>query len=330
MSACTRRHFLAAAASAAAFAQTPPRAVNGWIDVHHHVLPDFWKQATSIPNNWSLEGSLAAMEANGVATSILSFTGPGPWLGLDKVAASRDLARRCNDFLARLAVDHPGRFGFFAALPLPDAEGALKEIEYAFDTLKADGAGLLSSYTDNKWLGEVGYAPVLAELNRRRATVYVHPYTPACCGNLMPNVRPQVLEWPHDTTRTVVNLLSSGAFAKFRDINWIFSHGGGTLPSLAGRIAQMMANQPDVKAAASQGVEAELRRLHFELANAANPASMAALMKVVPLANILFGTDYPFVPVEVTANGLKAAGLSAAELAQVSRGNAQRLLARWR
>jgi predicted TIM-barrel fold metal-dependent hydrolase len=246
------------------------------------------------------------------------------------VQASRDLARQCNEYQAKVASEHPGRFGFFTALPLPDPEGSLKELEYSFDTLKADGAGLLTSYGENKWLGEPAFAPVLAELNRRKATVYVHPYTPACCGTLMPNVRAQVLEWPHDTTRTIVNLLLSGTLARYRDIQWIFSHGGGTLPSLAGRIVQMTARQTEIPTAAPQGVEAELRRLHFEIANASHPASMAALTKLVPMSNILFGTDYPFVPVEETAKGLKAAGLSASDLNAVSRENAARLLPRWK
>jgi 6-methylsalicylate decarboxylase len=317
--------------SGAMRAQAPrPR---GWIDVHHHVVPEFWKKATGISQTWTLEQTLAAMDANGVATAIASFTGPGPWLGGipgGTVQASRDLARQCNEYQAKLMADHPGRFGFFAALPLPDAEGSLKEIEYAFDVLKADGAGLLTSYGENKWLGEPAFAPVLAELNRRKAVVYVHPYNPACCSTLMANVRAQVLEWPHDTTRTIVNLLLSGTFAKYRDIQWIFSHGGGTLPSLAGRIVQMTARQPEIPTAAPQGVEAEFRRLNFELANAANPASMAALMKLVPMTNILFGTDFPFVPMDVTANGLKAAGLNPGDLAAVSRENATRLLPRWK
>ena len=334
MSSTTRRHFLTAAAAAAALAGQTARATRGWVDVHHHLLPEFWRKATNTPQTWTLEQTLAAMDNNGVATAIASFTGPGPWLGgiltTGAVQASRDLARQCNEYQAKLVADHPGRFGFFAALPLPDPEGSLKELEYAFDTLKADGAGLLTSYGENKWLGEPAFAPVLAELNRRKAVVYVHPYTPACCGTLMANVRAQVLEWPHDTTRTIVNLLMSGTLAKYRDIQWIFSHGGGTLPSLAGRIVQMTARQPEIPTVAPQGVEAELRRLNFEVANATHPASMAALAKLVPMTNLLFGTDFPFVPVEVTANGLKAAGLNPADLVAVSRDNAGRLLPRWK
>ena len=158
----TRRHFLATAAAAGALAAQGQRGERGWIDVHHHVAPEFWKKATNIPQTWTIEQTLAAMDANGVATAIASFTGPGPWLGPANVQSSRDLARQCNEYQAKLVTDHPGRFGFFTALPLPDPEGSLKEIEYAFDTLKADGAGLLTSYGENKWLGEPAFAPVLA------------------------------------------------------------------------------------------------------------------------------------------------------------------------
>ena len=70
--------------------------------------------------------------------------------------------------------DHPGRFGVFAMLPMPYIDECLKEIEYAFDTLKVDGIGMMTSYGD-KWLGYPQFAPVFDELNRRKATVYTHP-----------------------------------------------------------------------------------------------------------------------------------------------------------
>jgi predicted TIM-barrel fold metal-dependent hydrolase len=324
----TRREFLAAGASAiAGLAHGQSAADVKLIDVHHHVLPDFWKKATSIPNAWGKELSLASMDKNGVATSILSMTAPGVWTG--DVEASRTLARQSNDFMAQLAKDHPGRFGVFAAIPLPDTEGSLKEIAYAFDVLKADGIGLITNYND-KWLGDASYAPVFEELNRRKAVVYTHPGGATCCGNLVPAVRPQVAEYPHDTTRAVLSLLFAGAFTKYRDVRFILSHGGGTVPYLAGRIVQMTSQQKDLPKLAPSGVEFELKRLFYEIAANANGPSMAALMELVPLEQILFGTDYPFVQTEATSDGMKKIRLNPAQVRAIARDNAGKLLPRWK
>ena len=138
------------------------------------------------------------------------------------------------------------------------------------------------------------------------------------------------IEYPHDSTRAVVSLLFAGVFAKYRDIKWIFSHGGGTIPYLSGRIVQMMSQQKGVADVAPQGVEYELKRLYYELANATAAPAMAALTKLVGIEQILFGTDYPFVPVEVTADGLLKSGLSQSDLRAIARDNATKLLPKWK
>ena len=149
----------------------------------------------------------------------------GFWFG-DRQAAVRT-ARRVNEYAADLVRSHPGRFGLFAIIPLPDTEASLREIEYAYSDLKADGIGLATSY-DDKWLGHPEYQPVLEELNRRKAVVFVHPTTPLCCRTLLPDVSPILIEIPQDTARAVTNLLFTGTFARFKDIRFIFTHAGGT------------------------------------------------------------------------------------------------------
>ena len=112
------------------------------------------------------------METEGIATSVLSFTSPGIWFG--DIDQTKALARQCNEFLSRLAADHPGRFGGFAFLPLPDIDAALSETAYALDELKLDGITLLTS-VDDKYIGHPYFEPLYAELNRRRAVVFIHP-----------------------------------------------------------------------------------------------------------------------------------------------------------
>ncbi len=228
----SRRLFLATLGAAGAgsllhglpsAAQTPGTPARR-IDIHQHfVSPGFYatlnlKNATSpIPGlaawkGYSPASAVEALDRVGIATAMLSITAPGVWFG--DVQEARKLAREMNEYAAaRLVSDYKGRFGLFAVLPLPDVEGSLKEIEYAFDTLKADGVGLLTSY-GNAWLGDPSFAPVLAELNRRKAVVYTHPTDSACCQNLIPRVANQMLEYPMDTTRTIASLIVSETAAK--------------------------------------------------------------------------------------------------------------------
>jgi predicted TIM-barrel fold metal-dependent hydrolase len=190
----------------------------------------------------------------------------------------------------------------FATAPLPDTEGSLREISYALDVLKAGGIGLMTSYSD-KYPSDSVYAPVLEELNRRKAVVYFHPFVPNCCPDIIPNIPFLLTELPHDTTRAITSLLFSGLFTHFREIRFIFSHAGGTLPMLADRISYYSAQMKDLADKTPDGVEFELRRLYYDIASSANPAGMAALMKVVDTSHILFGSDYPAVPVAYTAEG---------------------------
>ena len=146
------------------------------------------------------------------------------------------LARACNEFGAKLVQAHPTRFGLFATLPLPDVDASLKEIAYAYDTLKADGIGLLTSY-DDVWLGNKAFRPVMEELNRRKAVVAVHPTAANCCRNLeYGRLGPGSIEYGTDTTRAIIGVAFSGDATRFPEIRFIWSHAGGSLPFLAGRI----------------------------------------------------------------------------------------------
>jgi predicted TIM-barrel fold metal-dependent hydrolase len=137
-----------------------------------------------------------------------------------------------------------------------------------------------------------------------------------------------MVEYPHDTTRAITSLLFTGTLARLRDIRFIFSHGGGTLPMLAGRIAQLATPRDLEKIPA--GVEAELRRLYYEIANTAHRPAIAALTQVASVSQILFGTDYPFVPIRATADGITRVGLGAADARAIAYENVAMLLPRAR
>jgi len=340
----SRRTFLTALAAAGAStflpinihqAQGAPTDLKlGSIDVHHNVFPPAFLSAVmnqpagplSLARmvGWNAQRSLAEMDENRVATAITSITNPGIWLG--NAQSARKLARECNDYSAQLVKYHPGRFGFFAAIPLPDIQGALGEIEYSLDVLKADGIGLMTSYGD-KWPGDSDFNAVFDELNRRRAIVYFHPTAPNCCHQLIRDIPDPLIEFPHDTTRAITSLLYSGTFARCRDIRFIFSHAGGTIPMLAGRLTQTGALF-GIDRKLPNGVEYELKRLHYEIANSANRPAMAALMNLVPATQVLLGTDYPFIPMSATAGELSNLGLSIENLRAIRRDNAVALFPR--
>jgi len=300
------------------------------IDVHHHHAPPGFVAEIVARNTgqhalveWSPARSIAAMDEAGVAVALTSVAPPGVWYGDD--AAARRLARECNEFAARLAADHPGRFGIFAALPLPDIDGSLREIEYAFDVLKADGIGLLTSI-GNKWLGDQAFAPVMDELNRRKAVLYTHPTVCPACRNLIAEVPDHLLEFATDTTRTILSLLLTGTAARCPDIRFIFSHAGGTMPYLVERITWWAQVRPDLVAQMPNGPMHELERFFYDTAFAANRYALSSLLQLVSVPQVLYGTDFPFRTCKENIDGLIAYGFGASDLQAIGRDNALKLL----
>jgi predicted TIM-barrel fold metal-dependent hydrolase len=250
------------------------------VDFHHHYVPPRHLDAILAQREsgrtppWSAELSLEEMDRNGIATAICSLVQPGVWLG--DIDRSRALARECNEYGARMAADHERRFGPFAAIPLPDIDGSLREVEYALDTLSADGIGLMTSF-DDKYLGHPAFAPVYEELDRRGAIVYVHPTQPRCCKGLVPGVPVSTIEYATDTTRTIASLVFSGTTTRYPNIRFIFSHGGGTVPFLLGRFERLATERRDKDRRLTDGAAPHLRRFHYEIAQAHHRGALDAL-----------------------------------------------------
>ena len=297
------------------------------IDVHHHfAFPSFTaalKARGQGHAKWSVQMSLEEMDKSGIATAITSLLNPGLWFG--DVPLARRLAREANEYAAALRRDHPGRFGVFATIPLPDTEGSLREIEYAFDTLKAEGLFLMTNYGD-KWLGDPTFWPVLEEINRRKAVVYTHSLPANCCRGLLrgAGVGDSTIEYAVDTTRTMASLLFSGAAARFPDIRWIFSYSGGVTPFLLSRFQVEEVRLKD-KSKLPNGLMYELGKFYYDTAQGNHAGALAALMKIAPVSQVLYGTDFPFRDGAEVSGGLAQYGFSAADLRAIDRDNALRL-----
>jgi len=328
-------------------AQTP--AINAHaIDCHHHFAsPAYLKvlaakeghlpRGSSDNLTWVRSGKVTDyspakdFEANsrqGVATAMLSLTTPGIWWG--DPDETRHLARDMNEFGARMVSDYKGHFGLFALLPLPLIEDSLREMEYALDTLKADGIGVLTSYGDH-WLGDPIFRPVFDELNRRKVVVYSHPTDAPCCGNLIPGVGSGTVDWETDTARTIFSLLANGSATRYADCRFIFSHGGGTMPSLAERFG---VGGPDnfadnlAKPAEPNSRLYHLRRFYYDTAQSTNPVKMTGLKMIVGASQIVFGSDHidpAATGIERHLQGLQKCNLTADELKGIYRANAERL-----
>ena len=308
----------------------------GQFDVHiHHGSPDWISgmPQSAVPaavaslKDWPISRMLEEMDRAGTQLGMLSLTAPGIWFG-DAVQARR-LARVSNEYFARLAADHPKRFGFFAALPLPDVEGSLQEIAYGLDTLKADGIQVFTS-GGGKYLGDPLFDPVFQELNRRKAVVFVHPPSAQCCANLVPGIPDTVIEAQTDTTRAIAGMIFGGASQRFPDVRMIFCHAGGTMPAVNERLA-LLAKTPRYQQSLPAGFLAEAAKFYYDTATTSNVITMTALRKIVPPSNIMFGTDFPFRGIADQRQALGASGVfTASELDRVNRSNAVALLPRLR
>src|ERR1700704_252431 len=256
------------------------------IDVHQHFLPDFfWRETNEgenpvggiTPPPWTESTALAFMDDAGIDVAMLWISTPGVHVGDDTRA--RALARRCNEFAAQLVQSRPDRFGSFAALPLPDVDGALEELRYALDVLKLDGV-LLFSNVQGIYLGDPRLEPVFTELARRGAPRLGLPDS--------------VIDFTADTTRAVAEMLYSNLFARASKVKYIFSHAGGTIPYLAGRFG-IVDEMRVIPGADKRRTAAEtFRGLYWDTALAFGDPVLRMLRSVVGLRQVMCGSDYPY------------------------------------
>lgn len=296
-----------------------------FIDVHAHYLPSFYLDAMRAAGigdvdgwplpEWSVNEAIQVMDRHGVDAQILSVSSPGVSFASD--IARPGLARRLNEYVARLIREYTPRFGAFAVLPLPDVEASLREIEYALDVLGLDGVGLLSNY-GGTYLGDPSFEPVFAELNRRRTVVFIHPTAPPIADGARVKLPAPIIEYPFDTTRVAANLVSGGVIDRYPEVDFMLAHGGGTIPYLYPRLA------------VGVGVDKsdQFGRFLYDLTATTVRVQTSALRAVTSSNRMLIGFDYPFMDegkIKPAVASLHLSGFTSSEMFLIYRGNAEHL-----
>ncbi len=309
------------------------------IDVHHHHLPaEYVKALASAGINgfakrsfpqWDPGAQLEMMNQTGIQTAVMSVGAPGVHFGDPGFA--RALARRLNEYSATWVQKHPDRLGFFATLPMPDTAASVAEAAYALDELGADGILLLAS-ANGEYLGHPRFDALMAELNKRKAIVFIHPTTPPAEADLGLEFSSAVVEFVFDTTRALVNLIYNGVFERYPDITWIVAHAGGTLPYVTYRLAIIEQNEA-VRERSPKGGLAYLKRLYYDTALSPTPHAMAALKSLVGSEQILFGSDYCWLPSRIVRKEIEDLNalsvFDQAELTAIQKDNSLKLFRRF-
>jgi 6-methylsalicylate decarboxylase len=305
------------------------------IDTHHHMLPDFFFDATNEsanpvgglkPQPWSPENSLAFMDEAGIDIAVTSISTPG--IELKDRLAARELARKCNDFAASLVAKYPRRFGALGSIPMPNIDDAIEEAIYALDVLNLDGLVLFTN-SQGIYLGDKRMKPLFRELQKRKATVFVHPNaSPDPVAHAL-GLTDNIIDFPGDTTRAIAQLHYGGTFAETPDVKYVFSHAGGTAPYLAGRfdIVDEMKVMGD---SSTTGTTAEtFRRLYWDTALAWSGPVLNTLRHIAGMDKVVFGSDFPYIRKDLAIKGKQRIDanpdLSADEKKQVFSGNALEL-----
>jgi predicted TIM-barrel fold metal-dependent hydrolase len=305
------------------------------IDVHFHVIPQFYAEAVYAAGSgpaigrypdWSEQLAIEVMDRFEIATALTSLAQPG--VQFCKPDAAKVLARRCNDYAAELNAKHGKRFGAFGTVSMWDMRHAVDEIGYALDTLKFSGVSLFASY-DGKFLGDARFDPVMEALNARDGVVFVHP-------GAHPTNKLIDLPWPafmmeylFDTTRAVVNLMFGGALDRYPRVRFILPHAGGLAPYFSWRLSVSPMIDKRLRQMSRDDILGLLRRFWFDNALSPGAQTWGCLENVAAPEQIVFGTDWPFANVRVTAEAMQTyeslPAITPGERAAIDRGNALRL-----
>ncbi|WP_277821117.1 amidohydrolase family protein [Palleniella muris] len=282
------------------------------VDVHcHNIMPDFTNSLDAhdaaldetfpLPE-WNVESHLAFMDSAGIRISVLSMPAPQPYFG--NADECRDIIRRYNEQTAAICREHPERFKFVAALPLPDVRLSIEEVAYAFDTLGAVGVKLATN-SRGQYLGDAELEPLMQVLNKHKAVVIIHPHKPVPVNdNIIATAPLAVYEYPAETTRTIINLIARNVPARYPDIKWIVPHCGSFLPMAIPRMKAVLPVMVAKGLMQPVDFEANLARFYYDLAGAPSAEAIESMLTITTPDHIMYGSDYPYQPAAALVSGM--------------------------
>ena len=285
----------------------------GAIDVHcHNILPLYMEilekhdatmdEGFPLPR-WDVDGHLQFMEEAGIGCSILTMPAPQPYFG--DMEECRRTIRQYNEYCAKLKAEYPGKFRFCASLPLPDVDAAIAEAVYALDTLGADGVKLATN-SRGQYLGDEELDPLMQVLDERGAVIILHPHKPVPVNErLMAALPLAAYEYPAETTRAILNMLSRNVLVRYPHVKVVVPHCGSFLPLAIPRMKAILPTLQSQGMVGKVDVEANLARLYYDLAGTASPSVIRSMLTVTSSDHILYGSDYPYQPAEALAGGLR-------------------------
>ena len=279
----------------------------GVIDVHSHIItPEFLSALESegrlmdegfpLPK-YDADAHLKWMDEAGVQTSVLTLAAPHP--------TSAKVVRSTNEAAAKLKQEHPGRFLFCAALPLPDVDAAIREAIYALDTLKADGIKLATN-VEGQYLGAPELDTLFSVLNERKAVIILHPHRPEPVNRQVMQQTPLAMqEYLSGTTRAVSNMISRNVLARYNHIKVVVPHCGAYLPLSVPRMKSLTPVMQANKMVGEIDWEKNLAVLYYDLAGAHSPEVIRMLLTITTPDHLLYGSDYPYVASQVLTQSLQ-------------------------
>ena len=278
----------------------------GVIDMHSHIItPEFMSaldkegrlldEGFPLPK-WDAEAQLKWMDEAGIHTSVLTLAAPQP--------TSAKVVRATNEAAAKLKYEHPDRFRFCAALPLPDVDAAIEEARYALDVLSADGIKLATN-VNGQYLGAPELDTLFSFLNERKAVVILHPHRPDPVNKQVMQQTPLAMqEYLSETTRAVSNMISRNVLARYNNIKVVVPHCGAYLPLAIPRMRSLTPVMQTNKMVGEIDYEANLRTLYYDLAGAHSPEVIRMLLTITTPDHLLYGSDYPYVAPQVLTQSL--------------------------
>ena len=277
------------------------------IDMHSHIITPEFLSALESENRLLDEGfplpkydatsHLQWMDEAGIKTSVLTLAAPQP--------TSAKVVRSTNVAAAKLKHEHPGRFLFCAALPLPDVDAAIREAVYALDTLKADGIKLATNVC-GQYLGTPELDTLFSVLNEHRAVIILHPHRPEPVNRQTMQQTPLAMqEYLSETTRAVTNMISRSVLARYNNIKVIVPHSGAYLPLAIPRMKSLTPVMQKNKMVGKIDYEANLAALYYDLAGAHSPKVIRMLLTTTTPDHLLYGSDYPYAAEQVLTQSLQ-------------------------